>query len=97
MPHAQEQLWLICYDISDDRKRYRVERALQAFGVRVQFSVWGCQLDRRALARLKSRLGQLIDKRHDSVRLYPVCRFCWQSNRQRQVPLPPPTPDHWML
>ena len=67
---------VVTYDISDDQRRSRVARCMEDFGRRVQWSVFDCQLDERALGELKRRLAMLIDQELDSVRFYRLCRAC---------------------
>ena len=42
---SSQQLVVVVYDISDDKKRYKVAKLLNKFGVRVQKSVFECQLN----------------------------------------------------
>ncbi|MCF8028392.1 MAG: CRISPR-associated endonuclease Cas2 [Desulfobacteraceae bacterium] len=69
--------YLVCFDIVDDRKRYRVVKALKGFGVRVQKSVFECPgLTDEKLVKLRHRIDDIIDHSEDSVRFYPACRKC---------------------
>ena len=68
----REDCWIICYDISDPKRLYRVAKALREVGTRRQWSVFECWLSAFALARLCRQLGRLIDRDCDSVRLYPI-------------------------
>ncbi len=47
---------LVCYDITDDRRRYRVASELENFGCRVQYSVFECHLEEPQLQELQARL-----------------------------------------
>ena len=68
---------LICFDVSDDRDRYRVVKLLKGVGERVQKSVFECaSLTEPHFLKLKDRLESLIDHRTDSVRYYPLCERC---------------------
>ena len=68
---------MICFDIVDDRDRYRVVKALKSHGVRVQKSVFECpNLTEERFLKLKSRLEDQIDHEQDSVRYYFLCRSC---------------------
>ena len=68
---------LVSFDISDDRIRYRVVKALKGHGHRVQKSVFECpDLTEKKFLRLKDRLESLIDYTTDSVRYYRQCRAC---------------------
>ena len=59
--------YLITYDISHDRRRDRVHRALLDHGDRVQYSVFLCELDERERIRLRARLDPLINHREDQI------------------------------
>lgn len=69
-------LWVIAYDIRDDRRRFRVDRALTNVGTRVQYSVFEAHLSHAELQNLKLELGRCIDNDNDSVRYYPQCARC---------------------
>ncbi len=55
------------YDISDDKRRNRVFNTLHGYGNHVQYSVFLCELDRRDLARLRSRLASEVNHHEDQV------------------------------
>jgi CRISPR-associated protein Cas2 len=63
-------LLLISYDIHDDKRRYHVARLLQAYGARVQYSVFEAHLERSELERLRVKMRSLLDLERDSVRFY---------------------------
>ncbi len=68
---------MICFDISDDRARYRVVKVLKGYGVRVQKSVFECaDLTEKQFVTLKNDLEAIIDQTTDSVRYYRLCRSC---------------------
>lgn len=64
---------VVCFDVSDDKRLYRVARELGNFGVRVQRSVFECHLDGEQLLELQQRLAKWIDEDHDQVRYYFLC------------------------
>ena len=43
--------YTVAYDITDDKRRNRVAKILKDFGTRIQYSVFECDTDRRALLR----------------------------------------------
>jgi CRISPR-associated protein Cas2 len=69
------RLWMIAYDISEDRIRNRVRNILKNYGVRVQYSVFECELDGREKHALQKRLSGMLG-RDDSLRWYPLCAWC---------------------
>lgn len=69
--------YLVCFDISDDKARYKAGKILKGFGYRVQKSVFECpNLNRRKLERLKKKLEGFIDSETDSLRFYQLCKDC---------------------
>jgi CRISPR-associated protein Cas2 len=68
---------LVCFDIVDDRVRYRAVKILKSFGVRVQKSVFECDsLTEEQYVKLQRKLEECIDCSEDSVRYYILCRHC---------------------
>ena len=61
--------YLITYDISDDKRRSNVFKALRDRGDHVQFSVFICELTDREYAQLKGELQQMVHKKEDQVLL----------------------------
>jgi CRISPR-associated protein Cas2 len=59
--------YLVAYDIRDDRRLRDVARCMEGYGDRVQYSVFVCDLTRRALSRMCMDLESLIRMTDDSV------------------------------
>jgi len=59
--------YLVTYDISDDKRRDRVFKALRDRGDHVQFSVFLCELNQREYALLKGLLQEFVHHREDQV------------------------------
>lgn len=59
--------YLLAYDIRDPRRLQRVARCAEAFGDRIQYSVFVCDLSDTELIYLKSSLEPLIERHEDSV------------------------------
>jgi len=59
--------YLIAYDVSDDKRRTTIFKALMGNGDHVQFSVFICQLSDVELARLKGTLVESVNARQDQV------------------------------
>jgi CRISPR-associated protein Cas2 len=68
--------FVICYDITDDRRRARVAAALLDYGARLQESVFVATLDDELEERLVARLRKLIDPLADKVHLFAQCGAC---------------------
>lgn len=70
------RMWVIAYDVADDRRRHRVEKSLREYAVRVQKSVFEGSLSPADLHELQCRLAACLDESQDSVRFYPLCVWC---------------------
>jgi CRISPR-associated protein Cas2 len=68
--------YVISYDVTDDRRRARLARALDDYGDRVQRSVFEADLEEAHLAEVLRRVEREIDGKEDSVRVYPLCAAC---------------------
>jgi CRISPR-associated protein Cas2 len=68
---------VITYDISSDRRRARVAAVLQAYGDRVQRSVFICTLAADLLQEVRNRVSKIIDPETDSVYVFRQCGACW--------------------
>lgn len=67
---------IVSYDITNDRRRNKVAKALKDFGIRVQYSVFECRLPPRELKKMKQKVAAIIKDDEDSVRIYQLCEPC---------------------
>jgi CRISPR-associated protein Cas2 len=63
----EERLYIITYDISDDRRWRRVFKLMKGYGRWLQLSVFQCRLTARRRAELARRLEEAIHDRDDHV------------------------------
>ena len=68
--------YLITYDIENDKRRNKISDELEAFGYRVNYSVFECELNQTKLRKLKEKIEELVDVKYDSVRFYHICENC---------------------
>jgi len=85
-------VYLVCYDVSDDKVRERVAKVLLGYGNRVQYSVFEVSVRSPAeLERLCAQLRAVADESAD-IRLYRLCEHCRRIARnlagERIVELP---------
>lgn len=69
-------LYVITYDIPDDRRRNQLAKALKGYGTRVQYSVFEAHLNKAEFEELKHAVIGVIDSSEDSVRYYALCNAC---------------------
>lgn len=59
--------YLVCYDITDDKRLKKVFKAMRGYGDHLQYSVFECQFTAPDLARCRAELGAIIDHSEDQV------------------------------
>ncbi len=73
---GREMLIVISYDIANDRRRVKVAKLLEAFGVRVLESVFESDLTMNQWKYLDRKINRLIDHNEDKIRVYFICAEC---------------------
>jgi len=68
-------VYVIVYDISDDRCRYRISKFLEGKGQRIQESAFECRLQEDELNSVIDTLQGLLGS-FGNIRIYPVCANC---------------------
>jgi len=69
-------IYVVCYDVSDDRVRNRIAKILLRYGNRVQYSVFEVMLKSQSeLNILLYKLRKVADENTD-IRLYKLCENC---------------------
>jgi len=71
-----KQFIVASYDITDDKRRRKVMKAMEDFGKRVQYSVFECLLTREEYQAMRKAVRRVIRPRLDQVRFYPICKNC---------------------
>lgn len=69
---SDERLFIVTYDIADERRWRRVFKTMNGYGEWIQLSVFQCRLTRRRRAELETRLRELIKAGEDHMLLIDV-------------------------
>lgn len=73
--------YVVAYDISDNKQRRKVGEALEAFGRRVNYSVFEIQIKSKAQFKaLEDELLKLLNPKKDSLRFYNLCQSCVEKS-----------------
>lgn len=59
--------YLVCYDISDDKRLRQVFKTMRGYGDHLQYSVFECQLTPMDLTRCRNQLSEIIHHDEDQV------------------------------
>ena len=69
---SEERLFIVTYDIANQKRLRRVFKAMQGYGEWIQLSVFQCRLTRRRRAEMETRLRELVKNGEDHVLLIDV-------------------------
>ncbi len=67
--------YLVAYDIADPKRLRKIERIASAYGERVQYSLFQCDLQLSKRKELESLLRQNSDKKKDSIFIIDITRL----------------------
>jgi len=68
--------YVLAYDMSNDRRRAKISKIMESVGERVQGSVFEAYLTAQELEKLLQRVGKVLKKEEDSLRIYFLCEAC---------------------
>jgi len=71
-----KQFFLVCYDISDEKRLRKVAKVMEDFGTRVLYSVFECYLTPAEFENMKRAVENIMDPLDDKVRYYKLCESC---------------------
>lgn len=81
-------LYVVAYDITDDKRRSKVHSILKGFGQWTEFSLFECFLTRKELLLLREKIDPYLDAQTDRVRIYSVCETCLSKVETLGIPEP---------
>jgi CRISPR-associated protein Cas2 len=72
----RHMLRLVAYDIRNPGRLRKVARICEDFGIRVEYSVFECDLSEELFELLWNRLADNVDPDEDCVLAYRICGSC---------------------
>lgn len=87
-------VFIVCYDISNERRLRRVYRAMRGFGDHIQLSVFRCELSSKERAELVATIAPIINHAEDQVLIIdlgPSDGRAWTAFEALGRPYFPPT------
>jgi CRISPR-associated protein Cas2 len=70
------------YDIRDEKRLKQTAKIIEGYGVRIQYSVFKCNLNKRELERLHWELSKILRK-EDSLISIGLCESCTKMVRAK--------------
>ncbi len=65
-------LYIVTYDVCDDKRLRRVFQTMCGYGDRMQYSVFRCELSEQECVGLMAKLSEIIKHDEDQVLLFPL-------------------------
>jgi len=66
------RVYLVAYDIADDKRLRRVFKKMSGFGEHLQYSVFQCELSDKERIEMIAALNPLIDHREDQILVFTL-------------------------
>ncbi|MDT8389354.1 MAG: CRISPR-associated endonuclease Cas2 [Lentisphaeria bacterium] len=73
---VRDMLYLVAYDVTDPRRLRKVAKICEDYGVRVEKSVFECDLPPEVFDQLWCRLIDTAAEDEDAVVAYRICKSC---------------------
>ena len=92
------KLWLVCYDVRDNKRRTKLAKRIEQRCQRVQYSVFECPLNEVDLKyQLEKRWLPVLKVSEDNLRVYPLNAEAKMGAEVYGSPLPYEPPDYLIL
>jgi CRISPR-associated protein Cas2 len=67
---------LICYDISDNKRRRKVYKLLESYGIRTQYSIFELEVNKFEKDNIKEKILNILDQETDRIYFFTLCKEC---------------------
>ena len=74
-------IYIVAYDIANNRRWLKVAKILESWGYRIQESVFQLRLDTDSLARVRHLLTSTTTDAEDVIHIYPHLRLLRRPRR----------------
>lgn len=73
LDNPEKKLYLVVYDIVDNKTRYKIAKLLSRYGFRIQKSAFEVICDKNGERDIIYHVEKTIDQQEDLVRMYRLC------------------------
>lgn len=71
-----KQFVVVAYDVADNRRRQKIAKTLEQYGLRCNESVFECLLTEAKIERMKRQILKLAEEHEDVILYYYLCKPC---------------------
>ena len=89
MVRTRKKFTIICYDITEDKRRNKIAALLEQYGTRRNKSVFECMVTESQLKKIRAELLRWLDPPTDTVLIYRICLNCYVLSESIGKPPPP--------
>ena len=72
----KHMMYLVAYDVRNPSRLRRVAKLCENYGIRVEYSVFECDLSQNSFSSMWQDLKKEIDPEEDSILAYRMCKSC---------------------
>lgn len=70
-------MYVVSYDLSNNKLRNKVAKELENYGRRVQYSVFECRISKKQMEQLYKKLLPIMQREPEgNIRIYRICMNC---------------------
>ena len=74
---GHDSMYVISYDLSNNKLRNKVAKVLEGYGRRVQYSVFECRISKKQMEQLYGKLLPIMQREPEgNIRIYQLCMNC---------------------
>jgi len=88
---------IVLLDTPCNKRRYRMNKIIKGYGVRVQKSVFECQIDESEKREMIAALKDILNKDEDTLRIQPCCQKDWHQILISGGPQPLEDKPFWLV
>ncbi len=73
------QVYIVCYDITNNNVRKKIDVCLSRYGSRIQYSVFEIVISEDQLKTIRQHIKHIINVNTDKLNYYRLCQWCRTS------------------
>ncbi|WP_321491781.1 CRISPR-associated endonuclease Cas2 [uncultured Desulfobacter sp.] len=67
-----ERVYLVCYDICDQKRWRRIYKTMKGYGAWLQLSVFQCRLNKEELLKMTDALTEIMNRQEDHLLIIDI-------------------------
>lgn len=72
---------IVAYDVADTRRRNKLVKIIEKYGIRINYSVFECMFTAAQFQKIQEKTHALMNEKEDRIVYYPICLDCYAKIR----------------